>query len=371
MSGNDAENDAENDGDKWSFADNFTWGNTYPRCSAPNQSPINIDTETTQLCTSLCNFTTLYKESKCFVNYNNNLIRIKYSPGSYTEYQNILYELSEITIHTPSLHSIDNFKYDMEVCLIHKLSSDNKTTTTSDSPNGIMVCRLFESGPHYGSAETFINQIINELPKESIDYDKEIEVSDTWGANMLMPENKSFYMYDGSLPFPPCDTNYKVIVYEDIGRIGKTNLEIFKLNIGENTRIIQNLDKRIIMYKPYYKGEESKKEEPDSISDNKFLKCSLNPLQQLIPKIDETVSVEPYDDTGVDSDTRKILKNLFLILIVIFILVNSIIFVKYLFKHFYAQKLLILLIGKEYLEGWIEKWDKCERTTSSNDNSKK
>ena len=98
----------------------------------------------------------------------------------------------------------------MEVCLIHKLSSDNKTTTTADSPNGIMLCRLFESGPHYGSAETFINQIINELPKEPIDYDKEIEVSDTWGANMLMPENKSFYMYDGSLPFPPCDTNYKV-----------------------------------------------------------------------------------------------------------------------------------------------------------------
>ena len=27
---------------------------------------------------------------------------------------NILYELKEITIHTPSLHSIDNQKYDLE-----------------------------------------------------------------------------------------------------------------------------------------------------------------------------------------------------------------------------------------------------------------
>ena len=202
-----------NTDDKWSFAENFIWGNTYPRCNAKNQSPVNIDTETTQYCNSLCNFKTIYKSSKCYVNYNNNLIRIKYSSGSYLEYQNILYELKEITIHVPTLHSIDNSKYDLEICMIHNLSSDNKTTTTSDTPNGIILCRLFEAGPHYGSTEQFINQVINELPKESINYDKEIEVSKNWSANLLIPDNKSFYMYDGSLPFPPCDVNYKIIVY--------------------------------------------------------------------------------------------------------------------------------------------------------------
>ena len=54
----------------------------------------------------------------------------------------------------------DDSKYDLEICMIHNLSSDNTTTTTSDTPNGIMLCRLFESGPHYGPSETFINQII-------------------------------------------------------------------------------------------------------------------------------------------------------------------------------------------------------------------
>ena len=110
----------------WKFTDNFSWGNNFPQCNSKNQSPININTELTQLCKLLCNFEIYYKSSKCFVNYKNNLVTLKYSDGSYLEYDNILYELSEITIHTPTLHSIDNTKYDLEICLIHKLSSNNK-----------------------------------------------------------------------------------------------------------------------------------------------------------------------------------------------------------------------------------------------------
>ena len=344
-----------NTDDKWSFADNFTWGNTYPRCNAKNQSPINIDTETTQHCKSLCSFKTIYKQSKCYVNYNNNLVRIKYSSGSYLEYQNILYELKEITIHVPTLHSIDNSKYDLEVCMIHNLSGDNKATTTSDTPNGIMLCRLFESGPHYGSAENFINQVINELPKESIRYDKEVEVSKDWSANLLIPENTSFYMYDGSLPFPPCDVNYKVIVYEDIGRIGRTNLDIFKLNLGENVRLIQDIGDRIVMYTPYYK----KDSEPIKglISSNKYLQCKENPLTKLLvePK-STTQTTSSIVDDGISTEIKSYLKQIFLLVLVIILLLNSIIFVKYLFKYYYAQNLIALLVGKYNLIGVEDKW---------------
>ena len=35
-------------------------------------------------------------------------------------------------------------------------------------------------------------------------------------------------MYDGSLPFPPCNEKYKVFVFEEIGNIGSTNLELLK-----------------------------------------------------------------------------------------------------------------------------------------------
>ena len=359
-----------NTDDKWSFAENFIWGNTYPRCNAKNQSPVNIDTETTQYCNSLCNFKTIYKSSKCYVNYNNNLIRLKYSSGSYLEYQNILYELKEITIHVPTLHSIDNSKYDLEICMIHNLSSDNKTTTTSDTPNGIILCRLFEAGPHYGSTEQFINQVINELPKESINYDKEIEVSKNWSANLLIPENKSFYMYDGSLPFPPCDVNYKIIVYEDIGSIGRTNLDIFKLNLGENIRLTQDLGDRIIMYSPYYKDK--KDSIKGEISTNKFLKCSKNPLKKLLvtPETPQKIT-KPIEDGGISYEVKAYLKQILLLILVIILLINAIIFVKYLFKYYYAQNLLALLVGKYNLIGVERDWksDSCEIKRDGNSTS--
>jgi hypothetical protein len=245
--------------------------------------------------------------------------------------------------------------------MIHKLSNDNKTTVLGDTPNGLILCRLFEAGPHYGKPERFISQFINEIPKESIDYDKEINVSQEWGASMLIPNNKSFYMYDGSLPFPPCNTNYKVIVYEDIGTIGETNIEILKLNIGENVRILQDIGSRIVMYKPYYKKKESNKK-MDVISDNKFLKCQKSEIIELkketLPTSQSTLAIS---DEGVSPDVKLYLKQIILFIIIVLLVINSIVFVKYLFGNFQLHKLLILLVGRDYLETILPKWGSCTR----------
>jgi carbonic anhydrase len=351
--------------DKWTFSESFAWTG---QCLAPNQSPININTDpdVIQICKSLCDFKLYYKPSKCFVNYKNNLVRLKYSSGSYLEFNNILYELTEITIHVPTLHNIDNSKYDLEICMIHKLSNDNKTTTTSETPNGIILCRLFEAGPHHGNPEQFINQFINEIPNETIDFNKEISVSKDWGVNMLIPENKSYYIYDGSLPFPPCDTNYKVIVYEDIGSIGETNLEIFKLNIGENIRITQDIGDRVVMYKPYYKKNTESK---IGISDNKYLKCAKNPLSELLVKPIGTEPVtETISDEGVSTTTKHYMKQIILLIIIILLFINAWIFVKYLFGNFKLHTLLILLVGRDYIEASLPSWASCNRDFKDTDN---
>ena len=117
---------------------------------------------------------------------------------------------------------------------------------------------------------------------EDIKYEKEIDVSGKWGASMLIPTIKSFYMYDGSLPFPPCDTNYKVIVYEDIGTIGRTNIERIKLNLGENIRNIQPINNRIVFYKIDYKNKKNKNTIVES--KNKYLKCRQNQFIKNTPK---------------------------------------------------------------------------------------
>ena len=254
--------------DKWSFYESYIWGNNFPKCKADNQSPINIDTNLVKECKSLCNFELKYKNTNCFINNKNNLINIKCSPGSYFLYENTPFELTNITIHSPSLHTIDNSKSDIEICLIHKLSN-----SANSEINGVILSRFFEKGPNYGSTETFINQIINDIPLETIEYDKEINVSNNWGPNMILPKkNLSYFTYNGSLHYPPCTENYKWFIYEDIGTIGSYNIDTLKQFIGNNTRPIQNLGDRTVFY-VIIQQSNGNKDRRFFESDNKYLKC--------------------------------------------------------------------------------------------------
>ncbi len=87
--------------DNWSFNESFIWRNYYPECANDKQTPINIDTELIKYCKTLCKFDTIYKPSKCFVNYNNNLIRIKYEPGSYLNFMMFYTNLLKLLFTLP------------------------------------------------------------------------------------------------------------------------------------------------------------------------------------------------------------------------------------------------------------------------------
>ena len=58
--------------------------------------------------------------------------------GSYFIYDNTPFELSSITIHVPSIHTVDGSKAEAEICLIHKLSN------TSILLSGIVLSRLMK-----------------------------------------------------------------------------------------------------------------------------------------------------------------------------------------------------------------------------------
>lgn len=358
------------DKDNWSFTDSFTWQKKYPFCSGMKQTPINIDTNLIQECNTLCDFETMYKNSNCFINYRNNLVKIKYSPGSYIKFNESLFELKEITIHTPSLHQLDGDKYDLEICLIHGKSTlgsnevgDDLENSTSSNINGIILTRMFEMGPHHGEPEEFVNEFINEIPTEEIDYDKEILVSSDWGVNKLLPKNRSFFMYDGSLPFPPCTENYKVFVFEDIGKIGKTNLENFRINLGQNNRPVRLLNERVVFYKSKRKNKVVSNKQ-DKISDNKYLKCKKTVVAPKITPLKEIKKKKSIVSRGMDQSLKDRIRPYLLTTTILLLFVTAFFFVKFLFKYNHGQKLLIILGGPLVFNNEVlKKWDTCEKST--------
>lgn len=341
-------------GEKWKYDESFLWGNTFAQCSNLKQSPINIDTEVLKECRSLCNIKTRLKPSTCSVGYQNNTITIKYGAGSYTEYQQTLYELKEISIHTPSLHKIDGQSFALEICMVHKLSE------SSAPGSGLMLCSLFESGSHHGKPDQFISQIINSIPSIETEYETEINVSKDWSANWVIPESSGYFSYEGSLPYPPCQEGYNVFVYEKIGSVGKTHIDIFKKYLVNNSRPIRDLGSRSIFYTPFLKNVNSEKKV--YASKNKYLKCYPERALKDIAKTEPSVT-KPNSKTinGLSPQTLNTINNIFLSIIIVLVIVNALFFTKYLFRHFYVQKMLRMFAGSENIKNdSINMWKNCQ-----------
>ena len=42
--------------------------------------------------------------------------------------------------------------------------------------------------------------------------EKDVPVSDTWCPEQIFPQGKSFFYYDGALPYPPCKKDWTFIM---------------------------------------------------------------------------------------------------------------------------------------------------------------
>ena len=143
------------------------------------------------------------------------------------------------------------------------------------------------------------------------------------------------------------DTNYKVVVFNEIGTIGRSNLEMFESNIGENIRNIQPLNGRQVMFN--LEDDEklkNKKQNFKNVSSDKFLRCVRSPLFKFQQNKKNKKTIEHLDQ-GLTPETKKKFKNFFLTCIIIVLFILSVILVKFLFKKKLIQYFILLLLNKE------------------------
>lgn len=343
----------------WTFQDASAWGNKYPNCSASEQSPINIDTENLIQCKSLCEVKFIYKKNtQCKINYSNSLLKFAHDKDSFIDFKGVTYELKYFTIHTPSLHTIDGEKYDMEICFVHSNDGDN------DVDNGIIVSCLYQKGVHHGPTERFFNEIINDIPVDEIGYSKKLEVSENWGVNLLLPKHQGFYSYIGSLPFPPCTEKYTYLVMTEIGNIGPTTLELIQNNLGKTSRRVKPLNGREIFFNTGYKFDAANRP-TDTISSDRYLKCVKLNMNKPIREIQ--INNDFNEGPGIKPGTLKKIKDILLVITVILILITSIFFVKFLYlerkqpdgtiKGGYIKKVLQIFIGNKVSPTVFQNWN--------------
>ena len=282
----------------WSYSYSNDWGKTNQQCrnKTGRTAPINIDTSKVSPCSELCRLAINYQPSdRCYISLVNDNPTITFDPVNIIRFKGEFYFLRRMTIHQPSMHTVNGTRYDMELMLYHQRNK------TSFADGGVIFSILLKKGVDYGDANTFINEFVNQLPTKETRVEKEIEVGKDWTPLMVLPENKSFFYYDGALPYPPCDMKWTLIVFEEIVSISANIIETVKFLLGgvKNIRPLQPLPPSAVVFYNNTADFDSYDIQETDVSEQPDLKHNLNLLNSQAQARKEAINKKLYYIKGI------------------------------------------------------------------------
>lgn len=171
-----------------------------------------------------------YKPSPLKVIDNGHTIQVNYAAGSSIDVGGARYELLQFHFHRPSEEKIDGKQHAMVAHLVHK-GADGKLA---------VVAVLLDKG----GASPLIDTIWKNIPKEK---EKEAAAANvTIDAAKLLPDNKGYYTFEGSLTTPPCSEGVKWLVLKTPVKIAESEIAAFGKRYAMNARPTQPLNGRAV-----------------------------------------------------------------------------------------------------------------------------
>jgi carbonic anhydrase len=166
---------------------------------------------------------------------NGHALQVNVHPGSYIVTGGVRYDLIQFHFHSPSEEAIRGKFADMDVHLVHK-SADGKLLVIAvrflrdqDIPNALLAT------------------LTDNLPKKE---GKEVVVTDMINPGGLLPADRGYYTYTGSLTTPPCTEGVRWIVYEQEMTMSRTQYRAFQSLYKINSRPLQDAHGRRIEVTP-------------------------------------------------------------------------------------------------------------------------
>ncbi|KAH0664397.1 hypothetical protein KY284_029328 [Solanum tuberosum] len=118
--------------------------------------------------------------------------KLRWDDGGFLKINGTQYRLKQVHWHTPSEHTIDGKRFDMEGHLVHE---------TNDGKNIAVIGILYEIGLF---PDLFLTTIEKDLKALRLVDQKPIGIN---YPNLIKIDEKRYYRYMGSLTVPPCTEN--------------------------------------------------------------------------------------------------------------------------------------------------------------------
>jgi carbonic anhydrase len=201
------------------------WGGA---CHAgKSQSPIDLDHMVDRELPSL-DFQ--YKAGGYRVVNNGHAVQVDFKPGSHITVDGAQFTLKQVHFHSPSENTIDGKRYPLEAHLVH---ADAKGQLA-------VVAVMFEDGADNAWLDGIAPSVPSHAPAEKA-------LAKPIDANSLLPADRDYYRFSGSLTTPPCTEGVRWLVLKhpmsaSAGEVGKLHAAVG----FDNNRPLQLLNGRVV-----------------------------------------------------------------------------------------------------------------------------
>lgn len=197
-------------------------------CAGKNQSPINL---TGFIEAELKPLESNYLQGGEQILSNGHTVQVNYQKGSFVTIDGKQFKLLQFHFHAPSENHINGKSYPLEVHLVHADSQGNLA----------VVAVMFEQG----KTNSLLAKAWQDMPSH---VGEQHQLTNLINVDELLPINRDYYRFNGSLTTPPCSEGVRWLVMKNAVTASKEQIAQFKHTLHEpNNRPIQALNSRVVL----------------------------------------------------------------------------------------------------------------------------
>ena len=233
--------------------------------SCPNSdSPINISTTANVLsCEVFCSYMHQYKDSACTATYYPDHIKLSYdaTTSAAVTFNNEGYNVREVNIYAPSLHTYNGSSADAEMLIIH-----------DGAGKKLIVSVPLVQSNNVATSGKILDDIIAKF-SSTVDKTKtnDSQLINVQNYNMenFIPTSP-YYFYMGGAPFSPCDGQYNYVVFDKT----KSPMTIGGDTLKTLTGLIQPSGINAVSRSDYYYNSSGPNVKPGFNKDEIYIECN-------------------------------------------------------------------------------------------------
>lgn len=193
-----------------------------------SQSPINIEDS---IHAAIKPLKAIQKFPAKSIFNNGHTVQINFKEGNMLALDNAAFQMKQIHFHTPSENTIHSKSFPLEAQFVHADSKGNLAVI------GVMFTE--------GKSNPALAKLWEQLPEEE---GEPIVLKSRVMPSELMPDNKSYYRFSGSMTTPPCSEGVRWLLMKNPITASKEQIDAIKKAVHQsNNRPVQALNGRVII----------------------------------------------------------------------------------------------------------------------------